>query len=185
MDDETRAELDRLARRIRMASMPVKITATDDTGPVHLAQVRGFPMETIDAMKVSQLYGVASHAMPGSDAMAMFLTGDRSNGVIIATGNQQYRLRNIAPGEVALYDNVGNVVRLSQDGTIQITCPTKVRMTTPRLEVTGDIIDHCDEQPHSVRDMRDIYNAHTHGGIEPGGGSTSTPNLPMRRVVEQ
>ena len=80
-----------------------KITATDDSGPIHRAQVRGFPMETIDNMPVLQIYGLASHAMPGSDAMAIFASGDRSNGVIIATGNQQYRLRALKSGEVALY----------------------------------------------------------------------------------
>jgi phage gp45-like len=78
---------DRLYRRVMNMVATVKITATDDTGPVHRAQVRGFPPETIDNMPVLQIYGLASHAMPGSDATALFTSGDRSNGTIIATGN--------------------------------------------------------------------------------------------------
>jgi phage gp45-like len=171
--------IDRLHRRIRMAVGFMKITATDDTGPVHRAQVRGFPPETIDNMPVAQIYGLASHAMAGTDAVAIFASGDRSNGVIIATGNQKYRLRNLKPGEVALYDNAGNIVKLAAGGNIEITCPTKVRMITPRLEVTGDIIDHCDEQDHTDADMRTIYNSHTHRGVQPGSGNSGIPNQPQ------
>jgi phage gp45-like len=170
---------ERLYRRVMMAVAPVKITATDDSGPVHRAQVRGFPPETIDNMPVLQIYGLASHAMPGSDAMALFASGDRSNGVIVATGNQQYRLRGLAPGEVALYTDEGDKVVLSRGRIIEITSGTKVRIVCPRLEVTGDIIDHCDDQPHTVQNMREIYNAHTHGNVLNGGASTAPPNLPM------
>lgn len=159
---------DRLYRRVMMAVMPMKITATDDSGPVHRAQVRGFPPETIDAMPVLQIYGLASHAMPGSDAMAIFASGDRSNGVIIATGNQQYRLRGLKSGEVALYDNSGNVVKLAAGGNIEITCPTKVRIVTPRLEVTGDIIAGCDSTHVSVLN-------HRHKDTQPGGGLSGVP----------
>jgi phage gp45-like len=130
---------DRLYRRIRMSVAPMKITATDDTGPVHRAQVRGFPNETIDNMPVSQIYGLASHAMVGTDAMAVFCSGDRSNGVIIATGNQQYRLRNLKSGEVALYTDEGDKVVLSRGRIISVTCGTKVHIDCPLVEMTGDL----------------------------------------------
>jgi phage gp45-like len=159
---------DRLHRRILMAIGKLTITATDDSGPVHRAQARGFPMETIDAMPVLQIYGLASHAMPGSDAMAIFAEGDRSKGVIIATGNQQYRLRSLKAGEVALYDNAGNIVKLAAGGNVEITSPTKVRIVTPRLEVTGDIVAGCDSTHVSVLN-------HRHKDTQPGGGLSGVP----------
>lgn len=170
---------DRLYRRVQMMLAPVKITATDDTGPVHRAQVRAMAPEQIDNVAVLQLYGVASHAMPGSDAMALFVSGDRSNAVIVATNNQGARMRNLKPGEVALYTDEGDYVKLSRGKIIEVNCQTKVRLVTPRLEVTGDIIDHCDDQPHTVQNMRDIYNEHEHGDVEPGGGTTSPPTVPQ------
>jgi phage gp45-like len=160
--------VNRLYRRMMMAVMPVKITATDDAGPIHRAQVRGFAPETIDAMPVLQIYGLASHAMPGSDAMAIFAEGDRSKGVIIATGNQQYRLRALKSGEVALYDNSGNIIKLAAGGNVEITCPTKVRVVTPRLEVTGDIVAGCDSTHVSVLN-------HRHKDTQPGGGLSGVP----------
>jgi phage baseplate assembly protein V len=131
----------RLYRRVMMAVAPaLKITATDDSGPIHRAQVRGFPNETIDNMPVLQIYGLASHAMPGSDATAIFASGDRSNGVIVATGNQQHRLRNLNPGEVALYDNNGTVVKLAGGGNVQITCTGSVTVTAPSITIAADTI---------------------------------------------
>lgn len=131
--------VDRLYRRVMMLIAPVKITATDDTGPVHRAQIRGFPPETIDAMPVLQIYGLASHAMPGSDAMAIFSSGDRSNGVIVATGNQQHRLRNLKPGEVALYDNSGSqsVLKLANGGNVETSASGKHTTTVPTVEVNA------------------------------------------------
>lgn len=128
---------DRLYRRVMMAIAPMKITATDDSGPIHRAQVRGFPPETIDAMPVLQIYGLASHAMPGSDAIAMFASGDRSNGVIVATGNQQHRLRNLKSGEVALYDNNGSVMKLSNGGNVDITATGTQTTTVPKINTNA------------------------------------------------
>jgi phage baseplate assembly protein V len=132
--------LDRLYRRILMLVAPVKITATDDTGPVHRAQIRGFPPETIDAMPVLQIYGLASHAMPGSDAIAIFAGGDRSNGMIIATGNQQARLRNLKPGEVALYTDEGDKLVFSRGKIVELVCGTEVRITAPTLTIKATTI---------------------------------------------
>jgi phage gp45-like len=130
---------DRLYRRVMNMVATVKITATDDTGPVHRAQVRGFPPETIDNMPVLQIYGLASHAMPGSDATALFTSGDRSNGTIIATGNQQYRLRNLKAGEVALYTDEGDKIVFSRGKIVAITCGTKVTIDCPLVEMSGDL----------------------------------------------
>jgi phage gp45-like len=159
---------DRLYRRIMMMVGTMKITATDDSGPVHKVQVKGFPPEQIDNMPVLQIYGLASHAPAGSDAMAIFTSGDRSNGVIVATGNQQYRLRGLKSGELAIHDNSGNIVKLSNGGNIEVTCPTKVRIVTPRLEVTGDIVAGCDSTHVSVLD-------HRHKDTQPGGGLSGVP----------
>lgn len=180
------SEVDRLWRRIMMMVAPVKILATDDTGPVHKVQMRVTPSEVIDQVPVLQLYGIASHAQPGSDAQAMFTAGNRASPVIVATGNQQARLRGLQPGEVALYTDEGDYVKLARGriveincgGHVTLSCTGKVRVDAPRLECTGDIIDHCDQQAHTNADMRAIYNTHTHGNVQNGPGHTAPPDQP-------
>jgi phage baseplate assembly protein V len=189
---------DRLYRRVQMATASVTISATNDEGPVHLAQgkVRGTP-ETIDNLQTLNLYGFASHAPVGSDALVIFGNGDRSNGAIVATANQKARPRKQKAGEVTIFTDEGdaialrrdhNIVVSTTDGTVTvegaklviIKSSEKVRIETPRLEVTGDIIDHCDDQSHTAQNMREIYNTHTHGAVQTGGAHTAIPDQPQR-----
>jgi phage gp45-like len=131
---------DRLYRRILMTSAGITISATNDGGPVHLVQgkVRGTP-ETIDNLQVVQLYGFASHAPPGSDAFVSFGNGDRSNGVVHATANQQARPRDQQPGEVSIHDDQGTIISLKRNGNIVITCSTKIQINAPLVEISGDL----------------------------------------------
>jgi phage baseplate assembly protein V len=131
------SEVERLWRRVRMMVAPVKITATNDTGPVHRVQARAMAPETIDNLPVLQIYGLASHAAAGSDAVAIFIAGDRSNGMIVATGNQQFRLRGLQAGEVALYTDEGDVVKLARGRVVQITTGTKLEIVAPTVTITG------------------------------------------------
>ena len=149
-------QLDRLHRRTAMMIAPVKITATDDSGPIHRAQVEvnGTP-ETLDDVAVMQFYGFAAHCPVNSDATAFFVAGQRSNAVVVGTNNQKSRLRGLKSGEVALYTEKGDyvkildgrIVEVSAGETVKISCKTalvvaedKMRVEAPRLECTGEIV---------------------------------------------
>lgn len=142
-------QIERLHRKILMASAPVKITATDDSGPIHRAQVyvNGTP-ETIDDVAVMQIYGLASHALPGTDATAMFVNGQRSNAVIIATGNQKYRLRGLQAGEVALYTDEGDYVRLNRGKIVEIKAQEHCVITTKVATIKAE--DGCEIETKTV-----------------------------------
>lgn len=191
------SQIDRLYRRIMMMVAPVKITATDDSGPIHRVQVRVTPSETIDNVATMQIYGLASHQPIGTDATAVFVGGQRSNVVIIATGNQQFRLRNLARGEVALYTDEGDKLVFKRGKVVELTCgehvhittklctvtaSDKVRMETPRLECTGDIVDHCDTNPRSMLGMREVFDPHVHSNAG-GSGNSGPPTTPMDRPL--
>lgn len=101
---------------------PLRITATDDTGSVHTAQVRVTTTnEPIDAVPVAQLFGLSGHAPAGSDAVAVFVRGNRSSPIIIATNHQQLRPRNLNPGEVCLYNAEDSTIVLAEGHTIKIS----------------------------------------------------------------
>ncbi|SMF48310.1 phage baseplate assembly protein V [Azospirillum oryzae] len=160
------------------------ITLVDDAGGVQLLQVQLGKDEIRDRTPRLAEYGLTSVPPVGSEAIVIFVGGDRSMGVAIATGNEDARPKVLAAGEVAIYDDQGQMVHITRAGiiikgagkpvTIQDT--PKVRMVTDRLEVTGDIIDRCDSQTRTMKGMRDVYNTHTHSGVQTGSGSTSVPN---------
>ena len=136
MSLSTQAE--RLYRRIRMAVASVTISATDDSGPVHKVQgkVRGTP-EVIDNLQTLNLYGFASHAPVGSDALAIFGNGDRSNGVIVATANQAARPRNQKQGEVTIYTDEGDTISLQHGHTIAISTTGTLNVAASTINIVG------------------------------------------------
>lgn len=166
-------------RRIQLIVGKGRITAIDDSGPVQKVQAQLNGMETRDGTPRLAEFGFASFPPAQSDVVIAFIAGDRSNGVAIATGHQASRPKSLKEGEVMVYDLWGKSVYFTKDGgivvdakntpvtvnnatTVTIGAATKIRCVTPRLECTGDIIDHCDDQTHTVKDMRDLYNEHGH-----------------------
>lgn len=113
-------------------------------------------------------YGFASNPPPGTDVVMLFPGGDHSNGVVIATGNQIFRLRGLPVGDVAIHDNRGHIVWLKADG-IWITGDVHVDGS---LSVTGDVTDRCEAQSATLADLRQAYLDHKHDGVAAGGAKT-------------
>lgn len=110
--------LERLYRRILMAIGRGRITLVDDSGKVQLTQVKLGADEVRDAMPRLAEFGFTSNPPTGADAVAVFLSGDRSNGVIIATGHQAYRLSGLASGDSAQFDSRGQHIWLTPGGIV-------------------------------------------------------------------
>lgn len=175
---------ERLYSRLLMVVGRGRVTTSDDSGNVQVLQVRLGQDEVRDGTPRLAEYGLTSVPPIGSDAIVIFIGGDRSAGVAVATGNQGARPKGLAVGEVAIHDDQGQMVHITRSGitikgagkpvTIQDT--PKVRIEADRLEVTGDIEDRCDTDGRTMAAMREIYNEHTHGGVQTGSGSTSIPN---------
>ncbi len=175
-----------------------RLTRVDDSGPVQLAQMQLSANETHDAMPCLALYGFQSCPPEGSDALAVFLGGDRTNGVIIATGNQRYRFRNLVPGEACISDNRGQSVYLTATGIIvngggnlvTITNAPEITADTPLLHCTGDIVgdgnitcagdmlDNSGTNAHTAADTRAVYTSHRHPVPSVQGGSDTVTSDP-------
>lgn len=187
-----------LWHRMRMIVAPGRVSQVDDTGNVQRIQCILGPLETNDKPRLSE-FGFASNPPIGSDITVIFVGGDRSNGVVIATGHQASRLKNLAPGESALYDENGKYIWLTQNGivieakgqsvtindasAVTVNASTEVVLNTPILQVngqikaTGDITDNSGTNSSTMAGMRGSYNGHTH--TDPQGGSVSTPTPGM------
>lgn len=140
-------------------------------------------------------YGFSSNPPKGSHVIVLALGGERTDAVAIATGDPAHRFTGLEEGETVLYDKLrGTFVHLAKDGividggglpvivqnatTVTVKASTKVRLETPRLEVTGDIVDNCDSQAVTLKQLRDDYNAHQHGGVTDGSAKTATTDHP-------
>lgn len=111
-----REQLERLWRRLQLVIGRGRVRVIDDSTPAQTLQVQLGADETKDGLPRIAEYGFTSNPPPGTDALVVFLAGERTNGVVVGTNNQQFRMRNLASGEVAIYDNRGRFVLLSAAG---------------------------------------------------------------------
>lgn len=160
-----------LVRRVQLLVGRGVVRRVDDGGKVQRVQTSFYKGEVHDNMERMQPYGHTSVPPEGSDALALFLGGDRSNGVIIMIGDRKYRLIHLRPGENAIYDDLGQSVHLTREGIVikgaglpmTITDTPRVRIEAD-IEATGEIKDLCDGDGRTMSAMRASYNDHVHGG---------------------
>lgn len=132
-------------------------------------QLRLLADEVKDGVEHFEPYGWTSHPLAGAEAVVVFVGGDRSHGVAAVVADRRWRPTDLEPGEVAVFTDQGDEIRIRRGGTIRIRAATKLRIETPLLEVTGEVRDRCDADGRTMEEMRQVYNGHTHP--EPDGGT--------------
>lgn len=169
--------LRQLGRRVAMMIGLGKITGYGDAGGIQKLQYQT-PLEVKGDTPRMAEFGFSSGLPVGTDVVLAYLGGDRSSAVIVASNNQQYRISGLKSGETLIYNQWGMFVKLTENGieveakgkpvtvanatTVTVTATEKIRLETPRLEVTGDVIDNCDSNGATLKALRDAYNDHNH-----------------------
>jgi len=199
MTQQANGLTNRIARFVNAVIGWGRIKTVNDAGGAQKVQVQVNARETIDNLPRIAEFGLASVPPDDCDVVMVNFGGGRNNAAVIATNHQASRPKNLKSGETMLYSQDGKSVYLTATGgivveakgqavtinnasTVTINAATKVRMVTPLLEVTGDIIDNAATNSHSMAQMRTIYNSHTHPvpNVQVGGPGTTTngPNQP-------
>ncbi|ATW33147.1 MULTISPECIES: phage baseplate assembly protein domain-containing protein [Candidatus Williamhamiltonella] len=187
-----------LLRRVQMALSIGRVTATSDSGPIQKLQVQT-PLEVRgDTPRMSD-FGFSSGLPVGTDVVIAFLGGDRSSGVIIASNHQSHRQSGLKPGETVIYSQWGQLVKLTETGitidadgqpvdvvnstVVTITASEEVLAKTPVLKCTGDIIDNCESNTATLKQLREAYNDHDHQVKNVQGGhrtiDSAKPSQPV------
>lgn len=111
------------------------VTLVNDAGPVQRLQGEVLSGELLDRAERMTDYGLSSHPHPGAEGVLIAVAGSRSQAVILAVGDRRYRLQ-LEPGEVALHDDLGQIVHLTRDG-IRMTSPTRVEIEAPEINLSA------------------------------------------------
>jgi phage baseplate assembly protein V len=133
--------IDPLVKRVRLLVGKGTLHLVDDAPAVQTVQATFLAGETRDAVERSQDYGFTSHPLPGMQPIAVFIGGDRSNGIVLAVADRTYRLRGLARGEVAIYDDLGQRVHLTREGIIIETALDITVKAGPKLRLEADHIE--------------------------------------------
>ncbi len=121
-----------LSGRIAMIASRAIVRLVDDALKLQGVQLELLADESQDAVERFQNYGLTSRPRDGAEAIVLCIGGLRSHAVAIVVDDRRYRLQNLAEGEVALYDDLGQVVHLTRDG-IRLSSPLKVTIDAPEI----------------------------------------------------
>jgi phage baseplate assembly protein V len=108
--------LDPIRRRLGNIVARAVITLADDGLKIQGLQLRALADEVLDNVERFQQYGVTSVPVAGAEAILLCLGGHRDHPVVVAVEDRRYRLKGLASGEMAIYDDLGQKVHLKRDG---------------------------------------------------------------------
>jgi phage baseplate assembly protein V len=111
------------------------IKLSDDSGGLQKLQVMGLAGEVISDIDSLGDYGYAARPHAGAEVVYAAVGAQHSHLVIIAVGDRRYRLKGLAEGEVALYDDLGQKVHLTRTGMVIDGGALPINVKT-----TGDVI---------------------------------------------
>lgn len=159
-----------LLSRVMMMFGRGVLRGTKDDGPRQQVQVELLKGEVRDDVEHMQNYGFTSHATGGDCAVA-FLGGNREQGIVLVVDDRRFRLA-LQPGEVAIYDDLGNKIELLRD-LVKVTAITKLQIDAPAGEIN---IDDLEINGASLKhNGKEIGSTHKHGGVTAGSGSSGVP----------
>lgn len=169
-------------RRLVLLAARAVILQSTDGGTLQRLQVRALAGEALDGVERLGEYGFASRPLPGATGLLVCLGGNRDHPVMVGTEDTRHRMRNLAPGETAIYTDEGDMVVLRRGRTIEIVAGGAVAIQAPEVTLTGDLVvagsisaaGHVEDGVGSMAAMRLVYNTHTHSG-----GGSGPPNQPM------
>lgn len=159
-----------LEGRVRLMLGRAIVRLVNDATRLQELQLDLLADETQDAVERFQDYGFASVPHAGAEAIVACMGGLRSHAVALVVADRRYRLAGLEAGEVALFDDLGNVIKLGRS-SIEITAASAIAITAPGgvdldgdLRVTGDVIAGGIS-----------LTGHVHGGVQAGAASSGGP----------
>lgn len=121
-----------IAGRVRLMISRAIVNLIDDAKARQTLQVDLLSDETQDGAERFQDYGFTSHPHPGAEGIAVFPGGTRSHAIVLVVENREFRLKDLQQGEVAMFDDLGNVIKLGREA-IEVTAVADLT-----VNVTGD-----------------------------------------------
>lgn len=113
-----------LGRTVRGLVGRALLTLIDDAKRMQSVQIQTVGEEVTSGVERFQNYGLTSvPRLPdadgkGPEAIVLAVDGDRSHEVVIVVDDRRYRLKGLASGEVAVYDDLGQFVHLTRTGIV-------------------------------------------------------------------
>lgn len=150
-----------LTSRVMMMFSRGVVRAVDDTGGRQKVQVELFKGELRDGVEHMQNYGFTSHPT-GGDAAVASLGGNREQCIVLIVDDRRYRLK-LEPGEVAIYDDLGQSFQLLRD-MVKVTAIQHIEIQAPTIKLVGalDVVGNVTTTGTLTNNGKEVGSPHTH-----------------------
>lgn len=164
-----------LEGRVRLMLSRGIVRLVDDTPGAQEMQIDLLEDESQDGVERLQNYGFTSVPKPDAEAVVGCMGGLRSHAIVLAVEDRRFRLVGLEEGEVAIYDDLGNMVKLGRE-RVEIVAMAELKITAPLTKIEGDV-----EVTGEVTVTGDVtadgisLKTHVHGGVQAGASNTGAP----------
>lgn len=107
-------------------------------GKTQTWQIETVNGEIVENAKHLEQYGITSRAPEGSETLIFNVQGCRTNNIVLNIGNRELRFKELNEGEVAIYDNSGNLIHLKNGGNIELTASQTVTINSKTAVITAE-----------------------------------------------
>jgi phage baseplate assembly protein V len=174
-----------IAQRLRLAIARAVVQLVSDSGTLQALQVELQAGVVRDQVERFQQYGLTSVPLPGAEGIALAVGGSTDHLVLISVDDRRYRLKALAGGEVALYDDQGQAVHLTREGIVVRGAGKPITLTDTALikldadvQITGDLQlngGFNSDGSYATHQGKNIGAAHRHSGVESGPDTSGAP----------
>lgn len=172
--------ISRLGGKLRLMVLRVVVGLVNDAAKMQAMQVQAYGEVVRDQAEHFQNYGLTSVPHPGAEGIGLSVGGSTNHLVVINVDDRRYRMKGMAAGEVALYDDLGQCVYLTRDGIvvkgagkpILFTDTPLITFDAPETVFTGNVSFEGDTVEHGGTD---IGHHHRHGGVLHGTDVSDDP----------
>lgn len=158
-----------------------KITLVVSGEPVQRVQLSGLADETLQDLEQLQEFGFTSCPPEGTEAIVIPLGGNTSHGVIVATEHGSFRVKNLKPGETAVYSSEGAKIVIKKGRIIEADCDVfKVNCKSYQVTAT-DGAEFDTPNLSATQQLTATGQINGNGGmaVQGGGGATFRGNVEM------
>lgn len=119
-----------LKRRVMLMIGRGIIRAINDGTQIQSIKASFLAGEILEKVERFQEYGFTSHPPKNSEAVAVFVGGNREHPIIVGCESRGDRPTGIAEGETRIYTKFGNYIYLKANGEIEVYAPNKITVTS-------------------------------------------------------
>lgn len=140
--------------------------------------------EIVENAKHLEQYGITSRAPEGSETLIFNVQGSRTNNIVLNIGNRKLRFKELNEGEVAIYDDSGNLIHLKNGGNLELNAPQSVTVKTKTAIVLADSVDLGGSGGSGVACINDAVEVEVTSGSSAGKwtGKITTASGKVRAV---